>query len=551
MISVYNSTETEFATNGIKILKPLKALVHLEDNGDFYVDLKDTIDNLDYYQSGMIIRVNTPWGYQGFRVSDTTIENKNITCRAKHLYFDGDNYIIKDSYVVDKNCNDALDHLNSATDKTSPFKTLSDVTTIASFRCVRKSLTEAFATVVERWGGHLKRDNFNVEVRNTIGSNNGVVLAYAKNIENIKAEEDWSEVVTKILPVGKDGILLPEIYIELDEELYDIPYSKVVSFTQDDIDEQDYTDEDGNLDEDAYNEALITDLRSQAEKYLEENKLPKVNYSLSAYLKEISDVGDIIRVKHPKCKIDISTSVISIDYDAIHESYTNIEFGNFKNKLKDLFSKVSADTQTQIVINNDSTVAKLESELESATNQIRSAMGDSYVIYDGDKILIVDTLPKENAKNCILINNGGIGFSNTGINGTFSSAWTIDGTFNMQNINVINLVADMIKGGTLKLGSNENESGQLELYDESNKLICELNKSGLTFYNDDNSYIKINPVVGFAGYDSSDNKTYWVDGDEFHMKKSVVEEEITFVGKARIIPITTDTNDGIGFVAVV
>ena len=32
-----------------------------------------------------------------------------------------------------------------------------------------------------------------------------------------------------------------------------------------------------------------------------------------------------------------------------------------------------------------------------------------------------------------MINNGGIAFSQTGINGTFNSAWTIDGTLNMQN----------------------------------------------------------------------------------------------------------------------
>ena len=32
------------------------------------------------------------------------------------------------------------------------------------------------------------------------------------------------------------------------------------------------------------------------------------------------------------------------------------------------------------------------------------------------------------------MNNGGIGFSNTGINGTFATAWTIDGGFNANFI---------------------------------------------------------------------------------------------------------------------
>ena len=118
----------------------------------------------------------------------------------------------------------------------------------------------------------------------------------------------------------------------------------------------------------------------------------------------------------------------------------------------------------------------------------------------------------------------------------------------MQNINVINLVADMIKGGTLKLGSNLNESGILELYDESNNLICLADKTGLTIYCANGEYIKLNPIVGFAGYDKNDNKIYWADGDEFHMKKAVVEENISLSGHFKIIGINNGTNVGIGFV---
>ena len=550
MISVYDSTEKSFATNGIKILKPLKALIRKEDNGDYYIDLKDKIDFIDYYQAGLIIRVPTPWGYQAFRLTNPNIENNKITARAYHVYFDSQNYIIKDSYVVDKNCNDALDHLNMACDIMSPFTTISDITTVNSYRCVRKSLEEAISDVIDRWGGHLVRDNYNIAIRENIGQDRGVTIAYAKNISKITQKENWDNVVTKILPVGKDGLLLPETYLELEEDLYDIPYTRVVSFDQNDITEENYT-VDGVLDTEAYNDALEEDLRHQATTYLEENKIPQVNYSVSAYLKDVSDVGDTIYVKHPKCKIDITTNVIAIEYDCIQEKYTKIEFGNFKSKLKNLIQNITSNITEEVDKSNTETVAKLQTELQDATNQIKNSLSDSYCIYDGDKILVVDKLPKEEAVNCLLISNGGIGFSNTGINGTFSSAWSIDGTLNMQQINVINLVADLIKGGTLKLGSNLDESGKMELYDEANKLICKIDKTGLTFYNEDGSYILINPDVGFVGYDSTNNKTYWVDGDEFHQKKSVVEEEITFAQKLRFVDIETDTNSGVGLVAMV
>ena len=200
----------------------------------------------------------------------------------------------------------------------------------------------------------------------------------------------------------------------------------------------------------------------------------------------------------------------------------------------------------------------LSNELQESQNKIWGVLGSSYVIYEGDKILVVDRLPKEQARNVIMINNGGIAFGKNGINGAFTSAWTIDGTMNMQNINVINLVADMIKGGTLKLGSALNQHGQLEIYNAANTLIAEFNDRGLKMNGVDGSYILINEEVGFAGYDRNNSPIYWVAKDEFHMKKSVVEQEITLCNKLRFIPIeiydennnNTLINDGIGLVSV-
>ena len=41
MISVYPSTEKKFANNGLKVMHPLKAKVYKEDNGEFYIDIKE------------------------------------------------------------------------------------------------------------------------------------------------------------------------------------------------------------------------------------------------------------------------------------------------------------------------------------------------------------------------------------------------------------------------------------------------------------------------------------------------------------------------------
>ena len=507
----------------------------------------------DFIQPNKILVANTPTGNQPFRISNIEKTRRKIKLQAKHLTYDSENYVIQDSYVVDMTCNQALDHLNSATDNTSPFTTTSDITTINSYRCVRKSLWEAIKVVIERWGGHLTRNNWQIGIMNSIGTDNGVVVRYAKNLKNIDVQYDWTNVVTKILPVGYDGLTLDEVYLYSDLQ-YEIPYTKVVSFEQD-VDDSPYRDEEGHLDEEAYNEALQNDLRTQALAYLEENCVPKVNYELNANLEKITDIGDTIQVIDERLGINMMTSLISFDYDCILEKYKTLQFGNFRKTVSDLTSYISA-TSTEIADEISSvTKVTLQNELEQATSQIWGVLGDSYVIVEGDKILVVDSLPKETATNVIMINSAGIGFSNTGINGTFTSAWTIDNVLNMQNINVINLTADLIKGGSLKLGSNLNQNGILEVYDEANNLIAVLNKDGLRFNANDGGYILINTDVGFAGYDRNDNKVYWADGDEFHMKKSVVEEEITLVDKMTIIPITiTDqnnniVNDGIGFVS--
>ena len=414
--------------------------------------------------------------------------------------------------------------------------------------------------VLERWGGHLVRDNWNIQVRDTIGQDNGVVVRYAKNLKSITATYNWDNVVTKLLPVGKDGILLNELdpdaslYVESGTQ-YDIPYTKTVSFNQE-INEDDYKDEDtGIVDEDAYKQALIDDLLVQATTYVNENSTPEVNYTLSANVEKVSDIGDRIEVTDEYLGIDVFTRIISYDYDCILGKYKELSFGNFTQTLSGLMNTINTETEKIVEENNQTLRVTLGNELDEATSKIWNALGNSYVIYEGDKILVVDRLPKETATNVIMINNGGIGFSQSGINGTFQSAWTIDNTLNMEQINVINLTADLIRGGTLKLGNTLNQNGVLEVYDESNSLIAELNKNGLKMYGADGSYVLMNNQVGFSGYDRNDNPIYWVNGDEFHMKKSVVEEEITLCNKMRFIPIEvydngTLVNDGIGLVSV-
>ena len=548
MLKVFSPTDTVFTSNGDAVIQALRAVIKKVDNGDFYLELECGLEYLEYIKPNNIIVANTPQGEQAFRVRIVENTRTKIKAKALHVYYDSDNYLIADSYVVNKNCNDALDHLNNATDTVSPFTTLSDVTTVTSFRCVRQSLNEAVTTVLERWGGHLVRDNFNLQIRETIGQDNGVTIQYRKNLKEISVNYDWSGVCTKLLPVGKDGFTLDSLYV-YSETQYDQVYTKTVSFEQD-IDRANYSDDEH------YYAALRDDLTIQAEKYLAISQYPAVNYTLNANMDKITDIGDTVVVYDERLGVTLTANVLSFEYDCILGEYITIEFGTLSANLSNLLNNVTKQIDTTVNISSQAQSVQLAEALAESEAKILGIMGSSYVIYNGDQILIVDSLPAETATNVIRMNAAGIAFSNTGINGSFTTAWTIDGTFNAQAINVINFTADLIKGGTLKLGSNLNESGILEVYDEANNLITLMDKDGLKMFAQDGSYIVVNTTDGFCGYDRDNNKTFYVNEDQFVMKKSIVEQEITLCNKLRFIPIEIrDTNnnlvnDGIGLVSV-
>lgn len=390
MIRVFGKTDTDFSSNGDIVLKPLKAKVHKEDNGDYYLNIETDLSYIDYLQEDRVIVANTPTGDQAFRVGNVTKTKSRLSAKCMHVFYDSMNYLIADSYVVNKDCNGALYHLNMATEPVTEFTTSSDVTHVDSFRCVRQSLYEAVQTVLERWGGHLVRDNFNIGISQDIGHDNGIVIQYKKNIKEITCEENWDNVVTKLLPVGKDGILLngvnpsASIYVT-SETQYPVPYTKTVSFEQD-IEEEDYSSTD------AYKQALVDDLRRQAQAYVDENCLPQINYTLKANMEKVTDVGDVVEVIDDRLGINMMTNVIAFEYDCLFEQYTEIEFGSFSNSLSGLVGNITTSI--------DKTVSGQITEATSAVNnqigeKVTSPAKQGYVV--GEYVVYNDTFCRVSA----------------------------------------------------------------------------------------------------------------------------------------------------------
>lgn len=531
MLRIFSPTDKTYASNGDKVIQPLKATVHKEDNDAYCLDLTCGTQYLPWIKSGNLIVADTPQGAQPFRILNPEITHTKITCKCDHVFYDSANYLIADSYVVDSTCNQALAHLNAATEPKSPFQTVSDINTINSFRCVRKSLYEAITTVLERWGGHLVRDGWTIGIRQNIGADNGVVVRYGKNLKSIEASYDWSNVCTKILPEGDNGLLLnaldskASLYMDAPTQ-YSVPYTKTVQFSQSDIKQEDYKTPDGKDDEAAYKRACLADLRQQAEKYLREHCVPAVNYKMDANLEKITDIGDTIEVIDERMGLDMMTNVISFEWDCIQRRYTSLEFGTFKQTLSGLMGSVQQTATDAAQAVNSSIVTTVNDRLDESENKINNIFGGGYVVYDGAQILVVDSLPKESAHNVMRINSAGIGFSSSGINGRFTSAWTIDGTLNMQSIDVINLVADLVKGGTLTLGGQDNGNGVMLVKSAAGATLGRLDNSGLTMWAQDGSHIVVSADNGLAGYDSANRVTYTARNGVFVMRNGYVEERL-------------------------
>lgn len=77
---------------------------------------------------------------------------------------------------------------------------------------------------------------------------------------------------------------------------------------------------------------------------------------------------------------------------------------------------------------------------------INSLNKNGYVYIDDNEILILDKLPKEQAKNVWRFGLGGIGFSSKGYEGPFETAITMDGQINAKFITTGTMAVARIEG---------------------------------------------------------------------------------------------------------
>lgn len=439
MIKIFNANDRDFSTAGNIIIEPIRCIEYKKKSlNGWYIEVEIPIKYKEYISKDKlcVVKTKSKLNPQAFRIGeDIEYSTKKIKFKADHVMFDAKDYVLLDVRPTNQNGLNALNYINERTDNLSPFSIYSNVENVNTAYFIRKNLLEAWTTIEEKWGGVFDADNWNISFLTSVGNDNGETIAYGKNMQGFDIYEDWSSVCTKLLAVGYDGLLLPEKYLKSDVQ-YEKPYTRVIDF-QTNLETGEQTEE-----------KLIEELRQNAEAYLEENKLPKVSYTIISNVNQTLEIGDTIKVLHPF--VDLFTEVLEYEYDIILEKVKSLTFGNYNRDVKTKFDNIK-NSITQI----NQVLSKQEIAINAQTNLINMLNKNGYVYIDDNEILILDTLPKEKAKNIWRFGLGGIGFSSNGYEGPFKTAITMDGQINADFITTGTLNVSRIEGLTDTLNSIE------------------------------------------------------------------------------------------------
>ena len=570
IIRLFDSSETDFVSNGLGSLQDaIKCLVVEEANGPFELEMEYPINGLKFNNIGfrnIIFAKPNPYSNpQPFRIYNISKPmSGRVTVSAQHISYD-----LADITVAPFNATNvvsAFANMKAAADVACPFEFWTDKQTPADIAThfpinMRSILGGREGSILDVYRGEYEFDGYTVKLWNNRGTDRGVKIRYGKNLTNLKQEENCSNVYTAVRPYwyressGDDGGL-----VELTEKIIVIDdtenYTRILPL--DLTDQFDY-------------KPTEEELREAANNYINETDLgtPKVSIDVSFInLADTDDYKDIapletvklfdtVGVEFPKLGVMANAKVIKTTYNVLNGRYDSIELGSEKANLATTIATQSKK------IEEKTSKTELQNAITTAASLITGNSGGYVVTYPVEQpqeLLIMDAPTIDQAMNIWRWNSGGLGFSSNGYAGPFTTAITADGKIVADFILTGTMSANLIKGGVLQLGSRLNQNGSLEVYDEANTLIASLDKNGLRMYGTDGFYLSVNTEDGFAGFDgrtATPTKLFWMNQDEFHMKKSVIEEEITLCNKLRFLPVVLQdgnnqiVNDGIALVSVV
>ena len=484
---LFDKAATSFISNGLGTLNCISCEVTEERNGQFELEAEITEEELhvsDIDNDSIIVcKYADGSSKQPFRVYEIKKKsNGRFQIYAQHISYDLNKVVSMPFSITgsDQACELSLAGLKSNAIGSCPFNFSTDVYTVASFGYttpmqVRALLGGVRGSILDQFGGEYEWDNYDVK----LWSNRGVTvptvsLRYGKNIKDLDQEKNISNTVTGVVPFWSDSdgenlMTLPEKVVT-SQYAASYPIQRTVPLDLSDQYEEAPTEQ---------------EMRTTAQAYVNQEGLgiPKVSIKVSFVelwqTEEYADIAplervklcDRVKVEFEKLGIATTAKVVKTVYDVLNDRYSSVEIGSVRTSLADTISDTSGLLET--------TLAQATYVAKNATYWLTSSHGYVMAVKNPDgtwkELLFLDTNDAETAHNVLRINNNGIGFSTTGVNGTYTNAWTIDG----------HLVADFVDTGTLKgvtiqAGGANNQNGTITVKDANDNNIITLNYSGIT-----------------------------------------------------------------------
>ncbi|WRO95863.1 phage tail spike protein [Enterococcus casseliflavus] len=532
---IYDPLEKDFSHNGLGIMiDTSRCDVTEEANGKYEVEIEHPLISRfsDYFENGYQIKAkpNDQEDYHIFEIKNTykdTISNTILIYGQSRTYKIG-NREVRHVEIDSKNGAEAMAAIENGMDEPSDVKLFSDIQTISSTIFEARNVLSCIAgeqgSVMQYWGGEIKREPFKLSLLRRRGRDNVGTVRYGKDLNGLKIKFDWSSIVTKVLPYAdlqnsEDGttkrIYGNAVMSELATNYPDV-YAKHIQFTE----EQGVKDL-ASLNRVAANYFKSINPGSDKPKISIELEIEKLTDSEEAKeFAKIKNYGlfDTFSVYHRLYDIHIDTKITSVVYDSLTEKNKKIYAGDAQMAF---YTKQNYELQETI-----KTLTKkgyMSEFVDYVTNLINGVEGGSVLQYPKNKphtTYYMDTDSRDTAKDVIALNHKGLGFSRTGWLGPFVNAWGIDGTLNANFIRAGKIRTNIMEVSFNGMGDLlRMVSGTLQLWNGDLK-IMELTKKGLQFWSGDKSLGTIGTagepfpdLVDQDGPVSMDGKALMIRGD--------------------------------------
>ncbi len=356
MIQIFAPTSRSFTTPLINCI-PKKALI-VKDDDDYCLDLEVPydritphgvpIDYLPYLQQDYIAYAESPWGWQPFRINNPFKDGTFASSRAPHVGLDSRRYVMPAKELETVDLTGAvvavLTQANAGSDFTYSISA-SNKLDIHSLTLESMTLKDALAKIADEWGVQLSYNKWQIVMKDYPTTQLNEIIQTGYNLRSLKIEENWDNVVNLAWFKGYRDVERGSMYdlssqftLQPEYEIMqrDIRYDKIVKLAP---------SSGVDVSTDTY---IKIDIENQALNYVVKNasEMLKVNYQILADIKVPADIGDIIPVKHSRLGVDITTKVISLEYDTLTKRYKKVEFGNFKPRIKGLATNINNDIQS-------------------------------------------------------------------------------------------------------------------------------------------------------------------------------------------------------------